>query len=121
MCLQIAEDYACADVILRLPGHAPMPAFRESEDVPLVVRHARRTRQQVGLSLTANWCKLQGLCNDDGQLEHEATSEEAQWRTVFCELLQYSNADVFTSSFLIDANGEIMIKREVQEHATRIA
>ena len=47
MIYQIAEDYACADLILRLPGHAPMPAFREVEDVPLVVRHARRSRAQV--------------------------------------------------------------------------
>ena len=48
MIYQIAEDYACADLILRLPGHAPMPAFREVEDVPLVVRHARKSREQVG-------------------------------------------------------------------------
>ena len=47
MIYQIAEDYACADLILRLPGHAPMPAFREVKDVPLVVRHARRSRAQV--------------------------------------------------------------------------
>jgi len=47
MIYQISEDYACADLILRLPGHAPMPAFREVEDVPLVVRHARKSRQQV--------------------------------------------------------------------------
>ena len=55
--MQIAEDYACADLILRLPGHAPMPAFRASEDVPLVVRHARRSRQQVRFASTA-WRKL---------------------------------------------------------------
>ena len=47
---QIAEDYACADLVLRLPGHAPMPAFQATEDVPLVVRHARRSRQQVRLA-----------------------------------------------------------------------
>ncbi|BDA43718.1 probable galactokinase at C-terminar half [Coccomyxa sp. Obi] len=55
MVWQIAEDYACADLLLRLPGYAPMPAFREVEDVPLVVRHARKTKEQVyadlGLSL----------------------------------------------------------------------
>ena len=44
---QIAEDYAAADLLLRLPGHCPMPAFREVEDVPLVVRRARKSRQQV--------------------------------------------------------------------------
>ena len=47
MVWQIAEDYACADLLLRLPGYAPMPAFREVEDVPLVVRHARKTKEQV--------------------------------------------------------------------------
>ena len=25
MVWQIAEDYACADLLLRLPGHCPMP------------------------------------------------------------------------------------------------
>ena len=48
MVWQIAEDYACADLLLRLPRYAPMPAFREVEDVPLVVRHARKTKEQVG-------------------------------------------------------------------------
>jgi L-arabinokinase len=47
MVWQIAEDYACADLLLRLPGYAPMPAFGEVHDVPLVVRHARKTKQQV--------------------------------------------------------------------------
>lgn len=47
MVWQIAEDYACADLLLRLPGYAPMPAFREVEDVPLVVRHAQKTKEQV--------------------------------------------------------------------------
>ncbi|KAK9803166.1 hypothetical protein WJX72_006956 [[Myrmecia] bisecta] len=47
MVWQIAEDYAKADMLLRLPGHCPMPAFREVIDVPLVVRHARKTREQV--------------------------------------------------------------------------
>ncbi|KAK9833328.1 hypothetical protein WJX81_006760, partial [Elliptochloris bilobata] len=47
MVWQIAEDYACADLLLRLPGHCPMPAFREVVDVPLVVRHSRKTREQV--------------------------------------------------------------------------
>lgn len=52
MIYQIAEDYACADLILRLPGHAPMPAFREVEDVRLVVRHARKSREQVGETIS---------------------------------------------------------------------
>jgi L-arabinokinase len=47
MVWQIAEDYACADLLLRLPGYSPMPAFAEVHDTPLVVRHARKSRQQV--------------------------------------------------------------------------
>lgn len=44
---QIAEDYSCAFRLLRLPGHVPMPAFREVIDVPLVVRRARKTKEEV--------------------------------------------------------------------------
>ena len=46
---KIAEDYALATKLLRLPGYCPMPAFREIVDVPLVVRKARKTRDQVSL------------------------------------------------------------------------
>ena len=45
---QIAEDYAKADMLLRLPGYTPTPAFREVIDVPLVARIARKTGSQVG-------------------------------------------------------------------------
>lgn len=48
MVWQIAEDYACASVLLRLPGYSPMPAFGEVIDVPLVVRHAQKSKAQVG-------------------------------------------------------------------------
>lgn len=44
---QMAEDYSRAFRLLRLPGHVPMPAFRDVIDVPLVVRKARRSRDQV--------------------------------------------------------------------------
>jgi len=44
---QIAEDYSKADLLLRLPGYCPMPAFREVIDVPLVARVARKTASQV--------------------------------------------------------------------------
>lgn len=44
---QIAEDYSKAEMLLRLPGYTPMPAFREVIDVPLVVRKAKKTRSQV--------------------------------------------------------------------------
>lgn len=44
---QIAQDYSAAALLLRLPGYVPMPAFTAIEDVPLVVRHARKLPQQV--------------------------------------------------------------------------
>ena len=44
---QIAEDYAKAEMLLRLPGYCPTPAFREVIDVPLVARKARKTSSQV--------------------------------------------------------------------------
>eukprot|EP00252_Welwitschia_mirabilis_P018224 TRINITY_DN4050_c0_g1_i1.p1 TRINITY_DN4050_c0_g1~~TRINITY_DN4050_c0_g1_i1.p1 ORF type:complete len:994 (+),score=238.94 TRINITY_DN4050_c0_g1_i1:493-3474(+) len=44
---QIAEDYSHCLFLLRLPGYCPMPAFRDVIDVPLVVRKARRSREQV--------------------------------------------------------------------------
>ena len=53
MVWQIAEDYACASALLRLPGYSPMPAFGEVIDVPLVVRHAQKSRAQVRHALHA--------------------------------------------------------------------
>lgn len=44
---QIAQDYSAAALLLRLPGYVPMPAFTAIEDVPLVVRHARKSPEQV--------------------------------------------------------------------------
>jgi L-arabinokinase len=44
---QIAEDYASAACIFRLPGYTPMPAFRHVVDAPLVVRRAVRSREEV--------------------------------------------------------------------------
>jgi hypothetical protein len=46
---QIAQDYSNAALLLRLPGYVPMPAFTAIEDVPLVVRHARKFPAQVGV------------------------------------------------------------------------
>ncbi|KAG6472468.1 hypothetical protein ZIOFF_069932 [Zingiber officinale] len=45
--LQIAEDYSHCDLLLRLPGYCPMPAFRDLIDVPLVVRRLRKSRSEV--------------------------------------------------------------------------
>lgn len=47
---QIAQDYASATLLLRLPGYVPMPAFTAIEDVPLVVRHARKFPAQASLA-----------------------------------------------------------------------
>ena len=47
LCEEIANDYAKADLLLRLPGFTPMPAFRRVEDVPLVVRMARTSRDAI--------------------------------------------------------------------------
>ena len=47
MVWQIAEDFARASQLLRLPGHAPMPAFRDVVDVPLLVRPAMCSRDQA--------------------------------------------------------------------------
>lgn len=49
---QIAQDYSAAALLLRLPGYVPMPAFTAIEDVPLVVRHARKTPQQASTRRT---------------------------------------------------------------------
>lgn len=47
MVWQIAEDLSRADVLLRLPGHSPMPAFRAVQDIPLIARLPRRSRAEV--------------------------------------------------------------------------
>lgn len=47
MMKNIAEDYACADAILRLPGYTPLPAFQKVVDVPMVVRPIRTPPAEV--------------------------------------------------------------------------
>ncbi|KAL5974204.1 D-arabinose 1-dehydrogenase (NAD(P)(+)) [Asimina triloba] len=44
---QIADDYSHCEVLLRLPGYCPMPAFRDVIDVPLVVRRLHKSRAEV--------------------------------------------------------------------------
>ncbi|XP_074582101.1 L-arabinokinase-like isoform X1 [Curcuma longa] len=44
---QIAEDYSHCELLLRLPGYCPMPAFRDVIDVPLVVRRLHKSRTQI--------------------------------------------------------------------------
>ncbi|KAG0472232.1 hypothetical protein HPP92_016778, partial [Vanilla planifolia] len=43
----IAEDYSHCELLLRLPGYCPMPAFRDVIDVPLVVRRLHKSRAEV--------------------------------------------------------------------------
>jgi L-arabinokinase len=47
VCEKIAQAYSKADLLLRVPGFTPMPAFRRVEDVPLVVRMARTPRDAI--------------------------------------------------------------------------
>ncbi|KAJ0911319.1 putative L-arabinokinase [Helianthus annuus] len=44
---QIAEDYSHCELLIRLPGYSPMPAFRDVIDVPLVVRRLHKSRKEV--------------------------------------------------------------------------
>ncbi|KAI5659279.1 hypothetical protein M9H77_28072 [Catharanthus roseus] len=44
---QIAEDYSHAELLIRLPGYCPMPAFRDVVDAPLVVRRLLKSRAEV--------------------------------------------------------------------------
>ncbi|CAA0843080.1 L-arabinokinase [Striga hermonthica] len=50
---QIAEDYSHCNFLIRLPGHCPMPAFRDAVDVPMIVRGLHKSRAEL-----AEW-KLQ--------------------------------------------------------------
>lgn len=42
-----AEAYAGADLLLRLPFHEPMSAFRRIEDVPVVAARGRNRREEI--------------------------------------------------------------------------
>ncbi|XP_031382671.1 L-arabinokinase-like isoform X2 [Punica granatum] len=44
---QIAEDYSHCELLIRLPGYCPMPAFRDVIDVPLLVRKVQRSKEEV--------------------------------------------------------------------------
>jgi L-arabinokinase len=87
---QIAEDYACADLCLRLPGFTPMPAFREVVDVPLVVRHARRPRAAVRAELGVGPAERLLLFNFGGQAADWGFKESflpPGWKCVICTAL----------------------------------
>ncbi|KAK4793267.1 hypothetical protein SAY86_023702 [Trapa natans] len=44
---QIAEDYSHCELLIRLPGYCPMPAFQDVIDVPLVVRKIMKSKEEV--------------------------------------------------------------------------
>ncbi len=44
---RLQASYAKAALLLRLPFHLPMPAFRRREDLPLVARHPTRPRAET--------------------------------------------------------------------------
>lgn len=85
---QIADDYASALRVLRLPGHVPMPAFREAIDVPLVVRHAKKSRSQVrkelGLSEEMNIVVFIFGGQPAGDWRMHASWLPEGWRCVVC-------------------------------------
>ncbi len=61
---QIAQDYAHATALLRLPGHCPMPAFPHIVDVPMVVRPPRKGKHEVvmvGVWWGRSWCGCGGV------------------------------------------------------------
>jgi len=67
---QIAEDYAHCDILLRLPGYGPMPAFRNVIDVPLVVRGLRKSRSEVRKELGLEENAKVLVFNFGGQVGH---------------------------------------------------
>ncbi|KAL2652701.1 hypothetical protein R1flu_020829 [Riccia fluitans] len=68
---QIAEDYSNALFVIRLPGHCPMPAFRDVIDAPLVVRSLRRNRHQVRKEL--------GLSEEEKILLFNFGGQDPKW------------------------------------------
>lgn len=54
-----AEGYARADLLIRLPFHEPMSAFRRRADVPLLSRPGRNRREELaarsGCPLSTRW------------------------------------------------------------------
>ena len=92
---QIAEDYACADLCLRLPGFTPMPAFREVVDMPLVVRRARRPRADVRAELGVTPEERLLLFNFGGQAADWGFKQSflpAGWKCVICTALAVPSA-----------------------------
>ncbi|KZV49017.1 L-arabinokinase-like [Dorcoceras hygrometricum] len=69
---QIAEDYSHSEFLIRLPGYCPMPAFRDSVDVPLVVRRVHKGRTEVRKEL--------GIGEDTKVLIYNFGGQPAGWK-----------------------------------------
>ncbi|XP_051114126.1 L-arabinokinase-like [Andrographis paniculata] len=65
---QIAEDYSHCDLLIRLPGYCPMPAFGDAIDVPLVVRKLHKPRSEVRKELGIGEEQKVLIYNFGGQL-----------------------------------------------------
>ncbi|KAL2503418.1 L-arabinokinase [Forsythia ovata] len=69
---QIAEDYSHSEFLIRLPGYCPMPAFRDTVDVPLVVRRLHKSRAEVRKEL--------GIGKDIKVLIYNFGGQPAGWK-----------------------------------------
>ncbi|KAL2481881.1 L-arabinokinase [Abeliophyllum distichum] len=69
---QIAEDYSHSEFLIRLPGYCPMPAFRDTVDVPLVVRRLHKSRAEVRKEL--------GIGEDIKVLIYNFGGQPAGWK-----------------------------------------
>jgi L-arabinokinase len=103
---QIADDYACALCLLRLPGHVPMPAFREVVDVPLVVRHAKRSRHEVrssmGLPLDAKIaCFIYGGQPPGADWKLKESCLPAGWLCLVCSAGKPPGGDPLPPNFIL--------------------
>lgn len=76
----VRGGYAQADVLLRLPLHGQMDAFKRIEDVPLIVRYARRRREDVRAQLGLPQKARAVLISFGGFTAHGlALTELGQW------------------------------------------
>lgn len=96
---QIAEDYSYALFLIRLPGFCPMPAFRDVIDVPLVVREAQKSREEVRKELGISDNEKLLLFNFGGQAAGWSLKEEylpTGWKCMVCGA---PSTQVFPSNF----------------------
>lgn len=96
---QIAEDYSHCLFLLRLPGYCPMPAFRDVIDVPLVVRKARRSREEVRKELGVSDDTKLVIFNFGGQQASWTLKEESLPPGWICLVCAASPKQVFPPNF----------------------